>query len=90
MTEHTPETRDKLNGTYVFDGYCHRPFEEQLDGWRRTQIAPGEYTVVDIANQIVDMAMEINRLRRENWELVKNRGVRDAMWQQGFPLGEIK
>jgi len=54
---------------YLFDGFAHRRFEPSIDGWRNTQIQRGEFNAVEMAQSILSMADEINRLRRENWEL---------------------
>lgn len=69
MTKPNLEEYDEFADSTVFDGFCHRQFNESLDGWRRTQIRPGDFSAVDLAFQIIEMADEINRLRREIWEL---------------------
>ena len=53
---------------YIFDGFCHRPYDEKLDGWRNTQIGFDEFPILDMAQQIIEMGREINRLRRLVWE----------------------
>lgn len=57
---------------YLFDGFCHRPYNENLDGWRNLMIT-NEYPVVDFAHQVIEMAQEINLLRRKVWELETKR-----------------
>ena len=57
---------------YIFDGFCHRPYNENLDGWRNLMIT-NEYPVVDFAHQVIEMAQEINLLRRKVWELETKR-----------------
>ncbi len=56
---------------YVFDGFMHRPFDDNLDGWRNEMLDPPE--VVEMARQVLDLYNEVNRLRRENWELRKGK-----------------
>ena len=75
---------DEFEQTDVFDGFCHRQWNESLDGWRRSQIQPGEFPVLEMAHQIIDMAAEINRLRRQVWELQQEKKMRDDMWRGGL------
>lgn len=49
----------------------HRSYDPDRDGWRQHQIKPGEYPVISHARQVLDMAAEINYLRRELWEAQK-------------------
>ena len=56
---------------YVFDGFMHRSFDDNLDGWRNEMLDPPE--VVEMARQVLDLYNGVNRLRRENWELRKGK-----------------
>ena len=70
--EHPQQDQQRLtNSDYVFDGFMHRPFDDNLDGWRNEMLDPPE--VVEMARQVLDLYSEVNRLRRENWELRKGK-----------------
>lgn len=66
------EVEAENDNDHIFDGFCHRPYDEKIDGWRRTQTAGTDHPVVEVARQIIDMAEEIDRLRHRLWE-----------WEQG-------
>jgi hypothetical protein len=55
----------------VFDGFCHRPYKEDLDGWMESQLEEIEVPSLQMANDIIALYAEVNRLRRENWYLNK-------------------
>lgn len=57
--------------TYVFDGFCQRPYDESMDGWLKTQETGSNNPAVVLAEEILNMNHEINSLRRENWGLKK-------------------
>lgn len=63
------ESRDE-NGrpAYVFDGFCHRPFKEEMDGWVEEQLTPVEVPSVQVARDILALYNECNALRRELWQ----------------------
>jgi len=53
----------------VYDGFCHRPYNEETDGWIMEQPKESEYPIVSMARDIISMYNEICELRRENWRL---------------------
>lgn len=55
----------------VFDGYCYRQYNADIDGWRDLSPTSLEFPIIETARQILDMAEEINRLRIRVWELEK-------------------
>lgn len=55
----------------VFDGFCHRPYDEEFDGWMLEQPEEYEYPSIQMARDILMMFQEIQVLRRENWQLKK-------------------
>ena len=55
----------------IFDGFCHRPFNEETDGWILEQPDSLEYPALQIGQEIIAMYKEIKSLRRENWHLRK-------------------
>ena len=66
--EHTySEHGFKKKPTYIFDGFCHRPYKEETDGWM--MVMKDETPAVELAHEIIDQHKEINRLRRRIWEL---------------------
>lgn len=60
-----------VKGSYLFDGFAHRPFNEETDGWLNEMPSGIEFPAIDIVNNITDMFEEIVRLRKANWELRK-------------------
>lgn len=56
-------------GDQVFDGFCHRPYDESIDGWRNEIIPESQYPSLAIAQDILAMHQEINELRIANWRL---------------------
>lgn len=61
----------------VYDGFCHRPFNEEYDGWMLEQPEINEYPAVLIAKDILAMYNEIKALRKEVWHLRKNEKLLD-------------
>ena len=72
----------------VFDGFCHRPFREDTDGWMCSQYKPDDFAAVRQANDVLEMFHELNRLAKENWEL-KRELKRNKMefWSDATPNG---
>ena len=60
---------DGITPAYVFDGFCHRPYNPKTDGWVLTQLHVHEFPVVQIARNVLDLYDECNRLNRLAWEL---------------------
>jgi hypothetical protein len=42
-------------GDYLFDGFAHRPYNEQTDGWRNAIPDPADYPAVQQANAVLDV-----------------------------------
>lgn len=55
----------------IFDGYSHRPFNPDKDGWVNEVSSMEDYLAVGMALTIMDMWSEIRRLTKENFELKK-------------------
>ena len=53
----------------IFDGFCHRPFNERSDGWMNEMPEVRNYPAVEQAQSVLDMWAEMRALRKENWEL---------------------
>lgn len=53
----------------VFDGFMHRPYQENLDGWRMEQPEVKDFPAVAHAQDVLAMYDEICELRRDNWRL---------------------
>jgi hypothetical protein len=56
----------------VFDGYCERGFDENMDGWILEQLDERDIPSVQMAKDILALYAEANALRRENWQLRKD------------------
>lgn len=56
----------------VFDGFMHRPFDPDRDGWRMEMVDAEDFPAIRLAEQILDMRDEINELRKANWRLRKD------------------
>ena len=56
------------------DGFvkCSRAFDEETDGWMLEQLDPRDFPLIMAGRQMENMVYEINRLRRENFELRKS------------------
>lgn len=67
--EYDGQPLDDLTGTYVFDGYVHRQYNEEIDGWRRTIPTRADYPVVDLAKQVLEMFSDLQDAHRRIWEL---------------------
>lgn len=55
----------------IFDGFCDRPYREEIDGWRMEQPEEFDYPAVTQARAVLEMYDEIRELRKENWTLRK-------------------
>ena len=55
----------------VFDGFCHRSYDEDIDGWMEDQLDESSVPSLQIAKDIISLYSEVNELRRENWNLTK-------------------
>lgn len=58
-------------GDTIFDGFCYRQWQEDLDGWMNEVPSRGEYPVVAMAEGILDLYRDLTAERRENWALKK-------------------
>jgi hypothetical protein len=60
-----------INPSHVFDGFCHRPYNEDTDGWRTELLSESDVPSVQMAKDILMLFGEVNALRKENWQLSK-------------------
>lgn len=58
-------------GDYLFDGFAHRGFQEDIDGWINDQPCAMDYPAVVQAESTLRMFDELCAARREIWELKK-------------------
>lgn len=58
-------------GDYLFDGFCHRSFDESIDGWRNALPDPTLYPSVQHAQDVLAMFDELSAAKRRIWELEK-------------------
>lgn len=54
---------------HIFDGFCHRNFDEETDGWLNEVPDPRTFPSLQMAGDISKMYQRIVELTRENWEL---------------------
>lgn len=59
------------NGDPIFDGFMHRPFDEERDGWRNELVKSSDFKCVNDASEILEMFDMIRALQKENWYLRK-------------------
>lgn len=53
----------------LFDGFCHRDFSENLDGWRDKVSHPSEFHCVETANSIQRLFTELQKAQKRVWKL---------------------
>lgn len=56
-------------GDYVFSGMMHRPYQENLDGWRNAIPSLEKYECVKNATSVLDLFQDLVEARRRIWEL---------------------
>ena len=55
----------------VFDGFCHRDFDPNIDGWRDEISKSDDFECTRNAESVLDMFSLLQSLQKENWELRK-------------------
>lgn len=63
------------NNDNIFDGFMHRPFREESDGWMNEMPYIEEYPEVVAAKGIIAMFEEIRSLRKELWSVRQERDM---------------
>lgn len=58
----------------VFDGFAHRNFREDIDGWRNEIPDASDYPCVQNALGVLELFRELQDARREIWELNRELG----------------
>lgn len=56
---------------HIFDGFAHRPFQDDLDGWRNRLPDPRHYSCVGAARSTLDLFRDLEHARIRIWELEK-------------------
>lgn len=59
----------KTKRDYIFTGCMERPFDPETDGWMNEMPDAGQFSIVGVANDVLDMFNEIKVLKKKNWEL---------------------
>lgn len=59
------------NGDPIFDSFMHRPFDEEIDGWRNELVKSSDLKCINDAREILEMFEMIRALQKENWYLRK-------------------
>jgi hypothetical protein len=62
----------------VYDGFVHRNFDENLDGWRNELPDPSQYPSLQMAQDILNMFDELCAAREQIWRLEKQLKLRDG------------
>lgn len=65
-------------GDHLFDGFAHRPFDPNFDGWMNELPDPEDFPSVRMAEDILRLYERVARLTRENWDLKQ----RLARWEK--------
>ena len=60
---------------HLFDGFCHRPYDEGLDGHLRTTPKEGDYPVVMAALDTLRLFDELKAAKYKIWELEKENAM---------------
>ncbi len=61
---------------YIFDGFCHRPFNKDIDGWRNGMPKVEDYPSVKMAENVIDLFNELAAAKKELWDTKRQL----AMW----------
>ena len=51
----------------IFDGFAHRNFREDIDGWMNEQPKLSEYPEVKMAYGVIELFEELKAVKRELW-----------------------
>lgn len=54
---------------YIFDGYAHRRYQEELDGWRNKIPKASDYPVMSIVSDINRLFNDLCEAKAKIWEL---------------------
>jgi hypothetical protein len=71
-TDQVNKKEDRFQeGDSIFDGFMHRPFNPDTDGWRNELLVREDVPSVQIARDVIMLFNEVNALRKEVWRLRK-------------------
>lgn len=73
-----------MPNAHIFDGFCHRPYDEETDGWMRAGPSESQYPVVAMARDVLELYNAVKSLAQENWRLRKE--VRRLREMCGLPV----
>lgn len=54
---------------YIFDGFCHRRFDPDMDGWRNAMSKPHHYPAVVNAYETLKLFEDLQEAQLRIWEL---------------------
>lgn len=73
-----------MSNRHVFDGFCHRPFSEALDGWRDALSPAADFPCVAQAHATLDLFNALRTAEKRVWQLEReNEMLRNAL---GWPV----
>lgn len=55
--------------THIFDGFMHRPYDEERDGYMMELFNENELPSVQMAKDILYLFDQCNALIKDNWKL---------------------
>lgn len=65
---------------YLFDGFMHRPYSEELDGHLKTRPVAADYPAVQLAMETLNLFDELRTAKYRIWELEKeNKMMKEAL-----------
>lgn len=72
------------------DGFmqCSRPFNKEEDGWMLNQLSSNDFTAVSLGRQTEWLIREVNRLRRDVFDL--NRECKQWRAAAGYPTNSTE
>jgi hypothetical protein len=69
---------------YLFDGFAHRSFNEDIDGWRNALPDANDFPCVRHANDVLDLFDALAASRKRIWELEKEVALYKPLFDQAL------
>ncbi len=57
---------------HVFDGFCHRDYNEDIDGWMHEISEASDFECVAVADSVLEMFHKLREVQKENWKLKRD------------------
>ncbi len=62
-------SEEKQHHMPVFDGFCHRDYNEDIDGWQDEISKGDDFFCVQQADSVIEMFHKLRAVQKENWKL---------------------